>query len=159
MCQCDESVVQRLEQDFKVTLQQQSSLDQWATWLDNVVTQVLKPHQGSRSFPKAARQFLLKWSFYRYHPLPLEGNPIPVYASNIQSFLLFSGSSMVIRDLTLRSAASFGSFHLIRLLYDEYMFYLVEHRVAQATGETPIAVMGEVGEDIPHSSGCSKHLV
>ncbi len=32
---------------------------------------------------------------------------------------------MVIRDLTLRSAASFGSFHLIRLLYDEYMFYLV----------------------------------
>uniref|UniRef100_A0A3Q3KH73 DNA-binding protein RFX2 n=1 Tax=Monopterus albus TaxID=43700 RepID=A0A3Q3KH73_MONAL len=117
VCQCDESVVQRLEQDFKVTLQQQSSLDQWATWLDNVVSQVLKPHQGSPSFPKAARQFLLKWSFY---------------------------SSMVIRDLTLRSAASFGSFHLIRLLYDEYMFYLVEHRVAQATGETPIAVMGEV---------------
>ena len=50
---------------------------------------------------------------------------------------------MVIRDLTLRSAASFGSFHLIRLLYDEYMFYLVEHRVAMATGETAIAVMGE----------------
>lgn len=52
---------------------------------------------------------------------------------------------MVIRDLTLRSAASFGSFHLIRLLYDEYMYYLIEHRVAQAKGETPIAVMGEVG--------------
>lgn len=69
MCQCDESVVQRLEQDFKVTLQQQSSLDQWATWLDNVVSQVLKPHQGNPSFPKAARQFLLKWSFYRYGPL------------------------------------------------------------------------------------------
>lgn len=50
---------------------------------------------------------------------------------------------MVIRDLTLRSAASFGSFHLIRLLYDEYMFYLVEHKVAAATGETSIAVMGE----------------
>lgn len=53
-------------------------------------------------------------------------------------------SSMVIRDLTLRSAASFGSFHLIRLLYDEYMYYLVEHRVAQARGQSPIAVMGEV---------------
>jgi hypothetical protein len=52
-------------------------------------------------------------------------------------------SSMVIRDLTLRSAASFGSFHLIRLLYDEYIFYLVEHRVAMVTGETPIAVMSE----------------
>ncbi|XP_054549049.1 DNA-binding protein RFX2 isoform X3 [Talpa occidentalis] len=119
VCQCEESVVQRLEQDFKLTLQQQSSLDQWASWLDNVVTQVLKQHAGSPSFPKAARQFLLKWSFY---------------------------SSMVIRDLTLRSAASFGSFHLIRLLYDEYMFYLVEHRVAEATGETPIAVMGEFND-------------
>ena len=53
-------------------------------------------------------------------------------------------SSMVIRDLTLRSAASFGSFHLIRLLYDEYMFYLIEHKVARATGRTPIAVMSEV---------------
>lgn len=53
-------------------------------------------------------------------------------------------SSMVIRDLTLRSAASFGSFHLIRLLYDEYMYYLIEHRVAQAKVVTPIAVMGEV---------------
>ncbi|KAM6041848.1 DNA-binding protein RFX2 isoform 1-T3 [Chlamydotis macqueenii] len=119
VCQCEEGMVQKLEQDFKLTLQQQSSLDQWASWLDNVVTQVLKHHEGSPTFPKAARQFLLKWSFY---------------------------SSMVIRDLTLRSAASFGSFHLIRLLYDEYMFYLVEHRVAQATGETPIAVMGEFGD-------------
>lgn len=51
---------------------------------------------------------------------------------------------MVIRDLTLRSAASFGSFHLIRLLYDEYMFYLIENKVARATGKTPIAVMTEV---------------
>uniref|UniRef100_A0A8C2DBP5 Transcription factor RFX3 n=1 Tax=Cyprinus carpio TaxID=7962 RepID=A0A8C2DBP5_CYPCA len=117
VCQCEEGVVQRLEQDFKATLQQQSSLEQWAAWLDNVVTQMLKPYEDKPSLPKAARQFLLKWSFY---------------------------SSMVIRDLTLRSAASFGSFHLIRLLYDEYMFYLVEHRVAQATGETPIGVMGEV---------------
>uniref|UniRef100_A0A8C7H2I7 Transcription factor RFX3 n=1 Tax=Oncorhynchus kisutch TaxID=8019 RepID=A0A8C7H2I7_ONCKI len=117
VCQCEEGVVQRLEQDFKATLQQQSSLEQWAAWLDNVVTQVLQPFEDRPSFPRAARQFLLKWSFY---------------------------SSMVIRDLTLRSAASFGSFHLIRLLYDEYMFYLVEHRVAQATGETPIGVMGEV---------------
>ncbi|XP_040592663.1 MHC class II regulatory factor RFX1 isoform X6 [Mesocricetus auratus] len=117
VCRCEDRVVQRLEQDFKVTLQQQNSLEQWAAWLDGVVSQVLKPYQGSSGFPKAAKLFLLKWSFY---------------------------SSMVIRDLTLRSAASFGSFHLIRLLYDEYMYYLIEHRVAQAKGETPIAVMGEV---------------
>ncbi|KAK1885937.1 MHC class II regulatory factor RFX1 [Dissostichus eleginoides] len=117
VCQCGDSVVQRLEQDFKVTLQQQNSLEQWASWLDGVVTEALKPYeQNPSALPKAAKVFLLNWSFY---------------------------SSMVIRDLTLRSAASFGSFHLIRLLYDEYMYYLIEHRVAQAKGVTPIAVMGE----------------
>uniref|UniRef100_A0A3Q2XJ41 Regulatory factor X, 1a (influences HLA class II expression) n=1 Tax=Hippocampus comes TaxID=109280 RepID=A0A3Q2XJ41_HIPCM len=120
VCRCEDRVVQRLEQDFKMTLQQQNSLEQWAAWLDGVVSQVLKPHQHSPTFQKAAKLFLLKWSFY---------------------------SSMVIRDLTLRSAASFGSFHLIRLLYDEYMYYLIEHRVAQAKGETPIAVMGEEEEE------------
>lgn len=65
VCQCEEGVVQHLEQDFKATLQQQSSLEQWAAWLDNVVTQVLKPYEHRPSFPRAARQFLLKWSFYR----------------------------------------------------------------------------------------------
>ncbi|XP_071166023.1 DNA-binding protein RFX2-like isoform X11 [Mytilus edulis] len=116
VCQCEDTVVQQLQEDFKQTLERQNSLEQWAVWLESVVNKVLKPHENTDNFPKAARQFLLKWSFY---------------------------SSMVIRDLTLRSAASFGSFHLIRLLYDEYMFYLVEHKVAAATGETPIAVMGE----------------
>ncbi|KAF6768771.1 hypothetical protein AHF37_09942, partial [Paragonimus kellicotti] len=65
--------------------------------------------------------------------------------------LLVNGSfvgSMVIRDLTLRSAASFGSFHLIRLLYDEYIFYLVEHKVAAHLGMTPVAVMGEMGRHL-----------
>lgn len=60
---------------------------------------------------------------------------------------------MVIRDLTLRSAASFGSFHLIRLLYDEYMFYLIEHKVAQVSGRTPIAIMTEVSSSV-HAIHC-----
>ena len=114
MCQCETSIVQRLENDFKAALQQQSSLEQWASWLQLVVDSALQEYRGKPTFAKAARQFLLKWSFY---------------------------SSMVIRDLTLRSASSFGSFHLIRLLYDEYMFYLVEHKIAEAQQKTAIAVI------------------
>lgn len=106
--------MQQLENDFKQALQQQNTLEQWASWLHYVVDSVLDKQRGRANFAKAARQFLLKWSFY---------------------------SSMVIRDLTLRSAASFGSFHLIRLLYDEYMFYIVEHKVAEVSQTTPIAVM------------------
>ncbi|XP_035783156.1 DNA-binding protein RFX2-like isoform X3 [Anopheles albimanus] len=116
ICQCDTTIVQRLENDFKAALQQQNTLEEWAGWLQNVVDDALQDYRGKPSFVNAARQFLLKWSFY---------------------------SSMVIRDLTLRSAGSFGSFHLIRLLYDEYMFFIIEHKVAKATNTTPIAVMGQ----------------
>ena len=66
MCECEETLVARLEQDFKSTLQQQNSLEQWASWLESVVNTVLEPYAGGNQFPKAARQFLLKWSFYRY---------------------------------------------------------------------------------------------
>ena len=67
MCECDESLVARLEHDFKTTLQQQNTLEQWAAWLEGVVHTVLEPYEGGgHKFTKAARQFLLKWSFYRY---------------------------------------------------------------------------------------------
>ena len=101
MCGCDVSTVTRLEESFKSTLQQQASLENWASWLEGVVDSILSPALSQENYIQAARQFLLRWSFY---------------------------SSMIIRDLTLRSAASFGSFHLIRLLYDEFMFYIIEHR-------------------------------
>lgn len=121
MCQCGTATVQKLENDFKAALLQQNSLEEWAQWLRMVVDSALEEYKETSSYITAARQFLLKWSFY---------------------------SSMVIRDLTLRSAASFGSFHLIRLLYDEYMFFIVEHKVAEASNSTPIAVMSEMEHSV-----------
>ena len=60
---------------------------------------------------------------------------------------------MVIRDLTLRSAASFGSFHLIRLLFDEYMFYLVESKLANARKVSKIALLvGSCVDDKEHAA-------
>lgn len=130
ICQCDTATVQRLENDFKAALQQQNTLEQWASWLRAVVDDALEEYRDKPSFVNAARQFLLKWSFY---------------------------SSMVIRDLTLRSAGSFGSFHLIRLLYDEYMFFIIEHKVAKATHKTPIAVMGERDNGQQHQLSALSH--
>lgn len=74
---------------------------------------------------RSATQFFFKWGFY---------------------------SSLVMRDLTLRSASSFGSFHLIRLLFDEYIFYLIEQRVAKANAKTPLQVLGEVSIASPDVS-------
>jgi regulatory factor X 1/2/3 len=126
VCQCDDSMVQQLEVGFKNILLEQNSLEKWAAWLKGFISQVLKPYEGNPNFSKAARQFLLKWSYY---------------------------SSLVIRDLSLRSGASVGSFHLIRMLYDEYMLFIIEHKVALETGETPIVVMAEkYNNNQPNSS-------
>lgn len=45
------------------------------------------------------------------------------------------------RDLTLRSAQSFGSFHLLRLLLDDYIFYLAEQRIAKIQVTTSLQML------------------
>ncbi|XP_063532635.1 transcription factor RFX3 [Cydia strobilella] len=110
----------RLEADFKATLGRGATLEQWAAWLEGCVRGALAAHERRPDYTARARRLLLDWSFY---------------------------SSLVIRELTLRSAASFGSFHLIRLLYDEYVSYLIERRVAQHHRAPPIAVMQRAPEE------------
>ena len=65
VCQCDPGLVLDLEGEFKKTLEEQCGLEGWALWLESVVDRCLKPHQGRPDFPKAARKFLMRWSFYR----------------------------------------------------------------------------------------------
>jgi len=117
ICQCDTNLVQNLDSEFKTILGAPADLETWAEWLQSVVNKVLIPSskESRETFVEPARQFLKNWSFY---------------------------SSLIIRDLTLRSAASFGSFHLIRLLFDEYMFYLVEQKVAEVMNQSPVSVIG-----------------
>ncbi|XP_050676017.1 transcription factor RFX3 [Leptidea sinapis] len=105
---------------FQATLGRGMSLEQWAGWLERGVRAALAPHSGRSDYTPRARRLLLDCSFY---------------------------SSLVIRELTLRSAASFGSFHLIRLLYDEYVAYLVERRIADHRREPPVAVMQRAHDD------------
>lgn len=114
-CDCDEAMINRFEREFKESLSNYTStMDNWITWLDTSVTIYLQQFESTERYAKMAKQFLLKWSFL---------------------------CSSIIRDLTLRSAASFGSFHLIRLLYDEYMYYIIEHKIANEFNLTPLAVM------------------
>ncbi|XP_073951785.1 regulatory transcription factor Rfx [Choristoneura fumiferana] len=125
-CSCGSAATaHRLEADFKATLGRGASLEQWAAWLEGCVRGALAAHERRADYTARARRLLLDWSFY---------------------------SSLVIRELTLRSAASFGSFHLIRLLYDEYVSYLIERRVAAHHRAPPIAVMQrppEEEDDVP----------
>jgi hypothetical protein len=115
-CECDEEIINKFEREFKESLRNHTkwSMNNWMSWLETSVNFYLQQYEHTDSYAKLAKQFLLKWSFL---------------------------CSSIVRDLTLRSAASFGSFHLIRLLFDEYIYYLIEHRIASKCEQTPLAIL------------------
>ncbi|KAJ3184927.1 hypothetical protein HDU85_001620 [Gaertneriomyces sp. JEL0708] len=135
VCECRKAdIMQIMEIDFRQLLQSGGKLEHWTSWLETVVNRFLDENLDPQRYVYVARQFLLKWAFY---------------------------SSLAMRDLTLRSATSFGSFHLLRLLFDEYIFYLVEQRIANikafeqqsqaaqaaAAAAAAAAVVGGMGAD------------
>uniref|UniRef100_A0A158QKK6 RFX-type winged-helix domain-containing protein n=1 Tax=Haemonchus placei TaxID=6290 RepID=A0A158QKK6_HAEPC len=121
---CDPLMVHHIHNAFKDNLQKMAPMEEWAEWLESIVDQILAKYYDKpvQIISEIGKQFLLNWSCY---------------------------TSMLIRDLTLRSAGSFGSFHLIRLLTDEYMVYLVESRIAKAVNRAMITVISQV---CPHNS-------
>ncbi|CAJ0585666.1 unnamed protein product, partial [Mesorhabditis spiculigera] len=118
VCACDPGTVQHFQNSFKENLEKQTSLEGWAQWMEAVLDNVLARYHDKpvSELSDVAKQFLLNWSFY---------------------------NNLIIRDLTLRSAHSFGSFHLLRLLFDDYMLHLVEQRLAKAAGRPVITVMAK----------------
>uniref|UniRef100_A0A915HJ97 RFX1-4/6/8-like BCD domain-containing protein n=1 Tax=Romanomermis culicivorax TaxID=13658 RepID=A0A915HJ97_ROMCU len=133
VCYCDPVKVDEIERSFKSALQSQKNLEHLADWSNSIVNQLLAEYCDKPvvQLIHISRQFLLKWCFYRW------------YCYLALSFIIFN-NSLVMRDLTLRSATSFGSFHLIRLLLDEYMFYLVEQLVSRTEQQTTLAIMSQV---------------
>ncbi|XP_017311664.1 DNA-binding protein RFX6 [Ictalurus punctatus] len=88
-------------QELKDLLRKNATVESFIEWLDSVVEQkVIKPSkQTGRSVKKRAQDFLLKWSFF---------------------------GARVMHSLTLNNAMSFGSFHLVRMLLDEYILLAIE---------------------------------
>ncbi|XP_043930157.1 DNA-binding protein RFX6 [Protopterus annectens] len=88
-------------QELKDLLKKNATVESFIEWLDTVVEQrVIKPSkQNGRSLKKRAQDFLLKWSFF---------------------------GARVMHNLTLNNASSFGSFHLVRMLLDEYILLAIE---------------------------------
>ncbi|NWR74933.1 RFX6 protein, partial [Centropus unirufus] len=88
-------------QELKDLLKKNATVESFIEWLDTVVEQrVIKASkQNGKSLKKRAQDFLLKWSFF---------------------------GARVMHNLTLNNASSFGSFHLIRMLLDEYILLAME---------------------------------
>ncbi|KAL4649136.1 DNA-binding protein RFX6 [Arapaima gigas] len=97
----DSDLYSELFQELKDLLKKHATVESFIEWLDTVVEQkVIKPSkQNGRLLKKRAQDFLLKWSFF---------------------------GARVMHNLTLNNATSFGSFHLIRMLLDEYILLAIE---------------------------------
>uniref|UniRef100_A0A3P9PX37 DNA-binding protein RFX6 n=1 Tax=Poecilia reticulata TaxID=8081 RepID=A0A3P9PX37_POERE len=87
-------------QELKELLRKNATVESFIEWLDSVVEhKVIKPgKQCGRSVKKRAQDFLLRWSFF---------------------------GARIMHNLTLNNASSF-SFHLIRMLLDEYILLALE---------------------------------
>ncbi|XP_041372844.1 transcription factor RFX4-like [Gigantopelta aegis] len=98
----DHKTIFTLCTEFEKLLEDQAPMESYIEWLDSMVDRcVVQP--GFRKpgcLRRIARQFLLMWSCF---------------------------GTRIIRDMTLHSAASFGSFHLLHLMFDDYVLYLVEN--------------------------------
>lgn len=91
--------IDKYEKKFRDFHQDNSTLELWAQWMQGVVSECMGAFTTAEDYEASAKRLLLQWYYV---------------------------SSLIIRDLTLRSAQSFGPFHLMRLLCDEYMYFLVE---------------------------------
>ncbi|OQV25959.1 MHC class II regulatory factor RFX1 [Hypsibius exemplaris] len=104
MCPCEFPAMKRFADEFKLLLADSNICERWPAWIDKVVDFAMGAVAHHTSMGSVSQEFCQKWSYF---------------------------SSLAIRDLTLRSAVSFGSFHLIRLLFDEYVVYALEKRTAK----------------------------
>ncbi|XP_078698214.1 DNA-binding protein RFX6-like [Branchiostoma floridae x Branchiostoma belcheri] len=91
--------------EFEGLMRKQAPVEAYTEWVDSVVDRcVLKPsRQKEQTVEDRAQDFLLQWAFT---------------------------TSKIMRDLTLMSAPSFGSFHLLHMMLDEYVYLVVETQQA-----------------------------
>ncbi|XP_002163641.2 transcription factor RFX4 isoform X1 [Hydra vulgaris] len=96
----DVRIVEKLFSEFDNLFERQATIEEYTFWISSVVSRyVTKPSESVAKFQSLAQEFLLKWTYV---------------------------TSKIIQELTLRSAKSFGSFHLVLMFFNDYIFYLIE---------------------------------
>ncbi|VDK37399.1 unnamed protein product [Taenia asiatica] len=120
---CPFTMVQ-LHAELQHLLAANAPLTCWVAWLDRVVLRGLAGRVSGPKRANAARQLMLVWNYY---------------------------SSLLIRELTLRSALSFGSCYLLRMLCDEYLSF----RLEQVAASPLLTIFSRWNTSAPHTpEGC-----
>ncbi|XP_053211492.1 LOW QUALITY PROTEIN: uncharacterized protein LOC128395114 [Panonychus citri] len=107
--------------DFGRLLEDESPIEAYFDWLNALVQYcIINTSSNLRyTFKENSKQFLSTWSTF---------------------------ASRIIHELSLNSAPSFGSFHLLRLLFDEYLLYIMEYCQID---EYIMELMANINHDLP----------
>lgn len=133
----DYELVYEYYKEFTQLLDQQATIDQYAEWASSLVNRcVLKQvEKTGKTYKECSKVFLLKWSFF---------------------------SIKIVRELTLHSAHSFGSFHLLHMLLEDYILYTVENHnnVDEPSAQSSVRVTKETNVlEEPTSEGMEVDVV
>ncbi len=120
-----EPFVSYIEISVKGYLMEDAQIAMWTNWLENLIEQFIAVEMTSgKTLDKASRHLILNWSFYL---------------------------TLILRDLTLRSANSFGSFHIMRLFLEEYAIYYVEKKLDEHRRAVGVVSCWTGNDEFPQS--------
>eukprot|EP01114_Cavostelium_apophysatum_P022894 TRINITY_DN8440_c0_g1_i1.p1 TRINITY_DN8440_c0_g1~~TRINITY_DN8440_c0_g1_i1.p1 ORF type:complete len:686 (-),score=157.34 TRINITY_DN8440_c0_g1_i1:19-2076(-) len=127
ICDVPIPILMSAQDEFRKNLSQRIPLEQWALWIQDLAAKALGRITDPKALIFGVQQLVLKWSYF---------------------------SSLYIRDLTIRNATSFGSFHLLRTLFDDYLQYLLEIRYNEMLTQI-LLMQAQVNQTAPN--GQSQH--
>lgn len=98
--------------EFVNLLKQNSSFDGYTNWISSLIKRcVLEPsEQDEEAFDRLSKDFLQYWSFL---------------------------TTKIVKDLTLKSAPSFCSFHIIQMFFDGYIYHIIQRYADDDGYEAP----------------------
>ncbi|XP_063678417.1 regulatory factor X 4-like isoform X2 [Bolinopsis microptera] len=109
--------LKRIQSEFSELLGEQASVEEYAEWIKELIDKFVVKSDSEETFKNHAQKFVSQWSYF---------------------------ISRIVRDLTLRSAPSFGSFHLLHMLFSDYVLHLVEeHQQSALQAELWASLTGE----------------
>uniref|UniRef100_A0A915MLF7 RFX-type winged-helix domain-containing protein n=1 Tax=Meloidogyne javanica TaxID=6303 RepID=A0A915MLF7_MELJA len=124
-CNCN-VLARELVGQFRERLSRHCSIEEWADWLESIVDKALNFPKTFKYSPQQiaikGKRFLLAWTLH---------------------------SSLLLKEITLHSSTSFGEFHLVRLVFDDYLLIIMERKLAQILGKLPIELMAPEVEKLP----------
>jgi hypothetical protein len=98
----DPLVFDQFKEWLNITPVSEAAIKSLSQWLIRVLHQQCSVRQDSDRISRSVQSFLLRWNYL---------------------------TELMVRDLTLRSAPSFGSFHVLKLFANEFLFWMGERLI------------------------------